>query len=108
MTERPEQGMAEVAAPEELAAVEAEVEEQLEELEVDAPRVAIVMGSESDRETMSKAEAELEKRGISFEVRVMSAHRQPASAWRSPGRACRRRCPAWWRRTPSCPSSASR
>ena len=60
-----------------LAAVETQVEEQLDELEVDAPQVAIVMGSDSDKETMQKAEAELDERGISYEVRVMSAHRQP-------------------------------
>ena len=55
----------------------AEVEEELEGIEADAPRVAILMGSESDRETMQKAEAELDQRGILYEVRVMSAHRQP-------------------------------
>ena len=43
----------------------------------DAPLVGIVMGSESDREKMDKAGAELEDRGISFEVQVMSAHRSP-------------------------------
>jgi len=43
----------------------------------DPPLVGIVMGSESDRETMSAAAAELEKLGIVCEVRVMSAHRQP-------------------------------
>ena len=81
MSERPtgppQRGVADVPAPEELAEVEAQVEEDLEELEVDAPLVAIVMGSESDRETMAKAEAELDERGILYEVRVMSAHRQP-------------------------------
>jgi phosphoribosylaminoimidazole carboxylase PurE protein len=35
------------------------------------------MGSESDMEQMQKAAAELEKRDIAHEVRVMSAHRQP-------------------------------
>jgi 5-(carboxyamino)imidazole ribonucleotide mutase len=43
----------------------------------DAPLVGIVMGSESDREKMDKAGTELEERGISFEVQVMSAHRSP-------------------------------
>jgi 5-(carboxyamino)imidazole ribonucleotide mutase len=43
----------------------------------DAPLVGIVMGSESDREKMAKAGAELEERGISYEVQVMSAHRSP-------------------------------
>ena len=43
----------------------------------DPPLVGIVMGSESDRETMSAAARELEKLGIVCEVRVMSAHREP-------------------------------
>jgi phosphoribosylaminoimidazole carboxylase PurE protein len=43
----------------------------------DAPLVGIVMGSESDRETMEKAGKELEERGISYEIQVMSAHRSP-------------------------------
>ena len=57
--------------------LETEVEEELAELDVDQPLVAIVMGSESDMETMRKAEKELDDRGIGSEVRVMSAHRQP-------------------------------
>ncbi len=59
--------------PETLAAVE----EQFDGLEVDAPRVGIVMGSKSDMEAMEKAAKELEERGIGHEVRVMSAHREP-------------------------------
>ena len=43
----------------------------------DGPAVGILIGSESDREKMSPAEAELEKRGISYELRVLSAHREP-------------------------------
>jgi 5-(carboxyamino)imidazole ribonucleotide mutase len=39
--------------------------------------VGILMGSESDMETMKAAAAELEKRGIGHELRVLSAHRQP-------------------------------
>jgi len=42
-----------------------------------APLVGIVMGSESDREKMQKAGTELEQRGISYEIQVMSAHRSP-------------------------------
>ncbi len=49
----------------------------LEALPVDAPRVGIVMGSKSDGETMARASAELDQRGILHEVRVMSAHRDP-------------------------------
>jgi phosphoribosylaminoimidazole carboxylase PurE protein len=45
--------------------------------ELDAPRVAILMGSKSDMETMEKAETELRDRGIGSETRVMSAHREP-------------------------------
>jgi 5-(carboxyamino)imidazole ribonucleotide mutase len=56
---------------------EAEARAQLEEFDVDAPRVGIVMGSESDMEAMEKAAKELEQRGIAHELQVMSAHRQP-------------------------------
>ena len=56
---------------------EAEVEAELEGLDVDAPRVGIVMGSKSDLETMEKAATELHERGILHEMRVMSAHREP-------------------------------
>jgi phosphoribosylaminoimidazole carboxylase PurE protein len=54
-----------------------EVQAQLEEFDVDGVLVGIVMGSDSDMEQMQKAADELEKRGISHEVHVMSAHRQP-------------------------------
>jgi phosphoribosylaminoimidazole carboxylase PurE protein len=56
-----------------LAAAEAE----FEQIEVDAPVVGIVMGSNSDLPAMQKAETELGERGIRCEVRVMSAHREP-------------------------------
>jgi 5-(carboxyamino)imidazole ribonucleotide mutase len=56
---------------------EAEVQAQLDDIDVDAPRVGIVMGSKSDMDTMEKAARELEERGILHEVRVMSAHREP-------------------------------
>jgi 5-(carboxyamino)imidazole ribonucleotide mutase len=61
--------------PEPLA--EADVQAQLEEFDVDAPRVGIVMGSKSDMEAMEQAAQELEQREILHEVRVMSAHREP-------------------------------
>ena len=54
-----------------------EVEAGLDDIEVDAPRVGIVMGSKSDMPEMEKAAQELEERGISYEIRVMSAHRDP-------------------------------
>jgi phosphoribosylaminoimidazole carboxylase PurE protein len=56
---------------------EAQVEEIFDELEVDAPVVGIVMGSKSDMPVMEKAGKELEERDIRFEIRVMSAHRDP-------------------------------
>ena len=56
---------------------ETQVEEQFAELDVDAPLVGIVMGSKSDMPVMEKAGAELEERGIRYEIRVMSAHREP-------------------------------
>jgi 5-(carboxyamino)imidazole ribonucleotide mutase len=40
--------------------------------------VGIVMGSESDRPTMDKAHAVLDRFGIAYESEVMSAHRKPA------------------------------
>jgi phosphoribosylaminoimidazole carboxylase PurE protein len=54
-----------------------EVEEAFREIEVDAPRVGIIMGSASDKETMQPAGEELSQRGIRYEVRVISAHRDP-------------------------------
>jgi phosphoribosylcarboxyaminoimidazole (NCAIR) mutase len=49
----------------------------IEELEVDAPLVGIVMGSKSDLPAMERAEQELTERDIRSETRVMSAHRDP-------------------------------
>jgi 5-(carboxyamino)imidazole ribonucleotide mutase len=57
--------------------VEPRVEHQFDGLEVDAPRVGIVMGSKSDMPVMEKAKAELDERDILSEIRVMSAHRDP-------------------------------
>ena len=48
-----------------------------EELEQQGPLVGILIGSESDREVMQAAVAELDARGISNELRVLSAHRDP-------------------------------
>ena len=55
----------------------AETAAELEQIDVDAPQVAILMGSKSDLPAMEKAEQELSDRGISSETRVMSAHREP-------------------------------
>ncbi len=59
------------------AQIETQTEVELEELDVDAPVVGIVMGSKSDMDTMAAAEKELTSRGIRSETRVMSAHREP-------------------------------
>ena len=49
----------------------------LEDLDEPGPLVGILIGSESDREAMDPALAELDERGISHELRVLSAHRDP-------------------------------
>ena len=56
---------------------ETEVRAEIEELDVDAPRVGILMGAKSDMDSMQAAADELSERGILHEVRVMSAHRDP-------------------------------
>ncbi len=43
-------------------------------------RVAIVMGSGSDRPVMAKAEAILDGFGVGYEARVLSAHKTPDEA----------------------------
>ncbi|MBJ7332443.1 MAG: 5-(carboxyamino)imidazole ribonucleotide mutase [Solirubrobacteraceae bacterium] len=50
---------------------------EIETLPEDAPRVGIIMGSKSDLELMEKAGAILKDAGIGYEIRVMSAHRDP-------------------------------
>ncbi len=42
-----------------------------------APRVGLIMGSQSDWETLSHAATTLDTLGISFETRIVSAHRTP-------------------------------
>ena len=51
--------------------------EALEESEPDAPRVGIIMGSQSDMDTMQGAAKVLDEAGIRHETRVISAHRDP-------------------------------
>jgi 5-(carboxyamino)imidazole ribonucleotide mutase len=46
-------------------------------MEGTAPRVGIVMGSQSDWETLRHAAATLERLGIAHERRIVSAHRTP-------------------------------
>jgi len=49
----------------------------LEQTEADAPLVGIIMGSQSDMDTMQAAAKVLEEGGVRAEIRVMSAHRDP-------------------------------
>ncbi len=48
-----------------------------EEIEVELPLVGIIMGSANDKQKMQAAGAALHEAGIRYEVRVMSAHRDP-------------------------------
>ena len=60
----------------------------------EGPLVGILVGSESDREAMQPAIDELEARGITCELEVRSAHRNPdavaeyARGARGAGSAC--------------------
>ena len=54
-----------------------EPETEFDGLDVDTPLVGIIMGSKSDLPTMEKAGDVLTQEGIRFEIRVMSAHREP-------------------------------
>jgi phosphoribosylaminoimidazole carboxylase PurE protein len=55
----------------------AETAPEMEEIPVDAPRVGIIMGSKSDAAAMEAAEKVLQEAEVAFEVRIMSAHRDP-------------------------------
>jgi 5-(carboxyamino)imidazole ribonucleotide mutase len=46
-----------------------------------APRVGVIMGSDSDWEIMQHAVAQLDHFGIAHEARVLSAHRTPDDAF---------------------------
>jgi len=46
-----------------------------------APKVGVIMGSDSDWEIMQHAVAQLEQFGIAHEARVLSAHRTPDDAF---------------------------
>jgi 5-(carboxyamino)imidazole ribonucleotide mutase len=59
------------------AITQTEPETEFAELEVDAPVVGIIMGSKSDLPEMEKAGDVLSDQGIRYEIRVMSAHRDP-------------------------------
>ena len=71
--ERPGGGEVETATAEPMP----EVEAAFEEIEVDAPLVGIIMGSANDKSKMQPAGGALHDAGIRYEVRVMSAHRDP-------------------------------
>jgi phosphoribosylaminoimidazole carboxylase PurE protein len=59
------------------AVTETEPETEFADLEVDTPIVGIIMGSKSDLPEMEKAGEVLAEKGIRYEIRVMSAHREP-------------------------------
>jgi 5-(carboxyamino)imidazole ribonucleotide mutase len=65
-------------APRGGAITETDPETQFADLDVDAPIVGIIMGSKSDMAEMEKAGDVLKEKGIRYEIRVMSAHRDPA------------------------------
>jgi phosphoribosylaminoimidazole carboxylase PurE protein len=71
------EGQAAEPVPATTAITMPEVEEAFEEIEVDAPLVGIIMGSANDKPKMQPAGAALQDAGIRYEVRVMSAHRDP-------------------------------
>jgi len=71
--DRPNGGKAETATAEPMP----EVESAFEEIEVDAPLVGIIMGSANDKPKMRPAGESLHEAGIRYEVRVISAHRDP-------------------------------
>jgi 5-(carboxyamino)imidazole ribonucleotide mutase len=50
---------------------------EIERVEVDAPRVSIVVAEREDLLILDRAETELQNRGITCEVRVMSADEEP-------------------------------
>ena len=59
------------------AVTQTEAEAEFADLDVDTPLVGIIMGSKSDLPEMEKAGEVLADKGIHYEVRVMSAHRDP-------------------------------
>jgi len=58
-------------------ATQTDVAVELEAIEVDTPRVGIIMGSKSDMDVMEGAAKVLRDAGVHHEIRVMSAHREP-------------------------------
>jgi 5-(carboxyamino)imidazole ribonucleotide mutase len=76
--EAPERGSTTETASQ-AAAVEPmpDVESAFAEIEVAAPLVGIIMGSKNDKPKLQPAGEALQEAGIRYEVRVMSAHRDP-------------------------------
>ena len=70
-----ETGRADVPRPDPVTQATTAVE--MDEIEVDAPRVGIIMGSKSDMDVMDGAAKVLREASVHHEVRVMSAHREP-------------------------------
>jgi phosphoribosylaminoimidazole carboxylase PurE protein len=56
---------------------ETETLTELDDMQADTPRVGIIMGSKSDMDEMQKAGDVLHDAGVLYEIRVMSAHRDP-------------------------------
>jgi 5-(carboxyamino)imidazole ribonucleotide mutase len=69
--------MSEISEPQTSEQVLAEELEEIEEIDTEQPLVGIIMGSKNDMDKMLPAEKYLKEQGISCEVRVMSAHRDP-------------------------------
>jgi phosphoribosylaminoimidazole carboxylase PurE protein len=59
-------------------ATQTDVAVQLEAIGIDLPLVGIIMGSKSDMDVMEGAAKVLRDAGVHHEIRVMSAHREPA------------------------------
>jgi phosphoribosylaminoimidazole carboxylase PurE protein len=55
-----------------------DVREEIDVIDAETPLVGIIMGSKNDMDKMLPAEKYLTEQGILSEVRVMSAHRDPA------------------------------
>ncbi|MGD9737394.1 MAG: 5-(carboxyamino)imidazole ribonucleotide mutase [Solirubrobacterales bacterium] len=69
--------MSEISEPQTSEQAMAEELEEIEEIDTEQPLVGIIMGSKNDMDKMLPAEKYLKEQGISCEVRVMSAHRDP-------------------------------
>ena len=54
-----------------------DTDEEILQVETADILVSIIMGSDSDKEIAAKAEEILAENGVSFETKVISAHRQP-------------------------------